>query len=143
MNESIINFLEPKGNKYKTLEKVNLFLNMTLGNRYSYKWTFDNKIKPYYTTEIYEIYLNNFVLVYFPNDCIRIDMSRNNAKKIVPFKAILEGSYKEKAINFKYYNKKLNQVMDGPTIIVINLPLESLLLDNDNSILSLFEKSYL
>ena len=139
MNNSIINFLEPKGNKYKTLEKVDLFLNMTLGNRYSYKWTFVNKIKPYYTSVTYEIYLNNFVLVYFPDDGIRIDMSRNNAKKIVPIKAVLEGSFKEKAINFKYYNKKIGQVMDGPTIIIINLPLESLLLDNDKSILSLFE----
>ena len=37
---------------------VDLFLNMTLGNRYSYKWTFDNKIKPYYTSVMYEIYLN-------------------------------------------------------------------------------------
>ena len=137
MNNSIIKFLKPNGKKYKNIEDVDLFLNMQLGVKKIYKWEFNEKISVSYTSNIYKLYVNGIVFAYFPNDNIRIDMSINNANKITPIKAFLEKKFSEKAIQIKYYNNKIKKIMDGPIIVIINLPLESILVD-DKTLLSEF-----
>jgi hypothetical protein len=130
MNDSIIDLFKPKNRRYRHLEDINLFLNMQLGVKIIYKWEFNKSIRENYIDDIYKLYVNNIVFVYFPNDNIRIDMSINNANKITPIKAVLENNFSEKALKIKYYNSKLKKVMDGPIIVIINLPLESIFIDN-------------
>jgi hypothetical protein len=140
VKDEIMQFLEPNGTKFKTLSKIDLFLKIYLGVHNEYKWEICNKkILKRYASDIEDIYTNYRVLVYFPTYNIRIDMPIYKASKITVVKVFLENNFSEEAIKFKYYNEKLKKVMNGPIIVIINLPLESVLLEDGESLFSKIE----
>ena len=137
MQKSVINFLEPKGKKYKTLDNINIFLNMNLSVHAVYKWETFGDLTKRYSYDIYDIYTNHRVFVYFPEYNIRIDMPIYKANKISVIKVLLENNFSEETIKFKYYNENVKQVMDGPILVIITLPLDSIILDDNQT---LFDK---
>ena len=130
MEQDIINFLKPKRGKYKTLEEIDMFLNITLGVKNKYYWDLDGRFRKYYTDKIYNEYLNNVIFVYFLDSNVRLDMSARKINLLPPIKVILEGKFKEKSFTIKYFNKVLKEVMVGPKIIITSLPIDSIMLDN-------------
>ena len=72
MDVKIIKFLKPTGGKYKKLSDINHYLNLQLSAHVLYEWNFNEKIRKIYSTDFYKFYMNHRVLVYFPNENIRI-----------------------------------------------------------------------
>jgi len=135
--KKIINFLKPKGNKYRRLIDIDIFLNLELSVHILYKWDLDNtNIRKVYSNDIHKLYSNHRVFVYFPNDNIRIDMPINRAEKLPVIKNFLENQFSEKSIKIRYYHLILKRIMDGPLIIVITLPIDSIILENGITLLS-------
>lgn len=130
MEGKIIDFLKPKKGKYKNLKEVDIFLNTTLGVKNKFYWDLDDKFRKYYTSNINEQYLQNILFVYFIDINVRLDMSLRKSSLIAPVRNILTGDFIEKAIEIKFYSKFLRQVMVGPKIIIINLPADSILIDD-------------
>ena len=135
MHKKIKNFLKKNKGIFKELDKIDLFLNIHLGVKTKLTWKFDGKISNIYEEDIYETYINYRVLVYFPSNGLRIDMSLDNANKITPVRVILENTFKEKSIQCKFYCYKISTVIDGPKLIILDLPLDSIYLDDGQSLL--------
>lgn len=141
MEEDIIKFLKPKRGKYKTLEEIDMFLNITLGVKNKYYWDLDGKFRKYYADKIYNQYLNNVIFVYFLNNNVRLDMSLRKGNLLTPIKVILEGKFKEKPLTIKFFNKVLKKVMVGPKIVITSLPMESVMIDDINLLESIITNS--
>ena len=131
LSKKINKFLKPTNKGYyKDFLNINKFLCHLLSCHTIYKWEYNQKIRQLYEKE-YECEYTKFrYFIYIPYLNIRIDTNYNNAKNITVVKNILEGKFSEKAITIKYYDHVTRTVIDGPTIVILNLPIESLLLEN-------------
>lgn len=58
-------------------------------------------------------------------------MSIAKANKISGVSQILDGKFKEKAIEFKFFCKELKMVMVGAKIVILNLPIESIFYEKE------------
>ena len=94
MEQNIIDFIKPKRGKYKTLQEIDMFLNITLGVKNKYYWDLDGRFRKYYVDKIYNEYLNNVIFVYFLDSNVRLDMSARKVNLLPPIKVILEGKFK-------------------------------------------------
>lgn len=128
MERKIRNFLKPHNKKYKKLREIDLYLKTTLGVKNKFYWDLDGKFKKYYTTNLYDEYLQNIVFVYFIDSNVRVDMSLRKTNLLAPVKNILQENFNEKAIQVKYYNPFLKEVMNGPKLVIINLEIDSVLI---------------
>ena len=132
------------------ISNIKIFLN--LGHIKSLKEIDDYLLKELSPFEVqYVDYFNNWhsqwpiknldnyskylVRIYFPKENLCIICSQSYAYDIPVVKNILENNFKEKAINFKYFDYNSKTIMDGPVIIILLHTLtSSIILEDGKSI---------
>jgi len=135
LSKKINKFLKPtKKAFYKDFLEINKFFRHLLSCHLLYSWEYNSKIMKIYNKDEEECEYTKFrYFIYIPYLNIRIDTNYINANNISVVKNILGGDFSEKPIKVKYYDHITRTVIDGPTIVILNLPIESLLLEDDSS----------
>ena len=140
MSEDLIKFLTPKkvsrhGIYYKTLEEIDLFLMIRYGvspDNYFYDFRFNEpKFIKCFTSNLNYRYGNNRIILIFPEHNQFFLLSKEKANKISGVSQILNGNFKEKAIEITFFCKELKMVMTGAKIIILNLPIESIFYEKE------------
>ena len=136
----IANFLKPnKRNHYKTIDIIDHYLHLELSdnNIFDYYSLTDKFKKVYIKRENnYSCYSNHRVLVYFIQNNIRFDMPIHKAKSFPIVKNILEGKFKEKPLRITYYDRISKQIIKGPFIVIVSLPIESIVFEDGSNLIS-------
>ena len=134
--EDIISYLQPNEDKYNEKDNVISFLNQKLSPNYFFEYDLLEDIfkKNYFSNPLMHNISENRVLAFFINynTCLAMPISR--AESISCIKNLIEGNFQEKSIKFKYYDEKLDLVLNGPIIVILTLPLESIMI-NDKTLL--------
>ena len=141
----IKNFSNKKNKKYRSLNEIDIYLKTMLGCNEKFYVNSIFKIKKRYSDEYNEIYCNNNILIFFILDKIRLEVSHNNAKKMSLIKNLLEDNeFNDQILKIKYFNKQIKKVIDGPTIIILKTPLDSIIIDNEESsiLIDLLKEAY-
>ena len=80
-------------------------------------------------------YSKYLVRIYFPKENLCIICSQSYAYDIPVVKNILENNFKEKSINFRYFDYNSKTIMDGPILaVLLETTTSSIILDNGKSI---------
>ena len=135
----IVDFLKPnKRGHYKTINIIDRYLHLELSDYYifAYKFRTDRFVLDYSKRADYIGYTGYRVLVFFPNDNLRLDMPIRKAQSIPVIKPILNGQFKEKPICIKYYDKIIRKVIKGSLIVIVSLPLDSIIFEDGSTLLS-------
>jgi len=137
-HSKIINFLKPnKKNKYKTIDIIDHFLHLELSDDFIFNYEVRNeKFRKVYASRNnnYNCYSKHKVFIYFPLNNVRFDMPIHKATTFPIAQNILEGNFKEKPIKILYYDKKSKQVIEGPHIVIISAPMESIVFENGRNL---------
>lgn len=139
MCEDLLKFVNPiNGNYYKNLKEIELFLMIRYGvspDNYFYDFRFnEKKFSKSYSSNLNYRYANNRVILILPEHNQFFLMSIEKANKISGVSQILEGNFKEKAIEFKFFCTELKMVMTGAKIVILNLPIESIFYEKERLI---------
>ena len=114
-------------------ENINKFLGIDKIYTYNGLHKYEHNVFDYYPQEYISNKMNKFnVWVCFPNQGIRIDIKLDDIKNMSCIEPILNGSFQEQYIQLQYYNDILNEIVDGPKLIILTLPIESVLLTVKN-----------
>lgn len=127
------------GETTQTLSKIRSFLLKEL-SCHSIYWInndLNTKFKKMYGDKT-EYYTKHMVRIYFPFENTLIFCSAAIAPQIPIVSAIIDNLFQESVINFKYRDKVLKTVFDGPTLIIIENTLDSIILANSLPITAMF-----
>jgi hypothetical protein len=125
------NYLYVKKNtKYINDKKVTYLFEKYFCLDDCFKFT-NNTFNKCYTTNT--ILKPNLVIINFPIGGKTLVLNYDQAKKINLVEPHYNNNYKEDKISFKYYDTKLNIVLNGPDIIFCTLPIESVFMKNNDN----------
>ena len=134
IQDSIVDYAKKgKNKKYKTKKTIYNFICNKLGIIYENVIVIrNNETVPYlYTT--YDGFTENIVWLSFPLDGLCIHCSVNFAMSLSGIKNIIQGEFKESAFAVDYYDPELKHVMRSPIIVITTLPLDSIILESNES----------
>ena len=130
---NIRNFLN--SGHIKSLKEIDDFLLKELS---SYEIQYIDYFQNWYTQwsiKNFDNYSKYQVRIYFPKENLCVICSQSYAYDIPVVKNILENKFKEKAINFRYFDSQSKTIMDGPIIVVLlSTSSSSIILENGKSI---------
>jgi len=133
LSDEVNAFLKPENNKFKKISYVKNYLQQKLSPFYFFEYDLiQDKFKKNHCVN-YGIEKNiseNRILSFFINDNTCLAMPLNKALSIPCIKNIISEDFQEKPVKFKYYDPKLKHVFNGPIIIILTLPIDSIILDN-------------
>lgn len=116
--EEIIDYL------YKSNECIYTF------NCYQYNTKLSVKKIPIYLHDLK--ITSNMIILIFPYDGVVINTTYNGAEKIAGIPSIINETFSERPIKYRYINN--SYIQNGAKIIVSTLPIESIVIsDNDTS----------
>ena len=133
LSDEVNAFLKPENNKFKKISYVKNYLQQKLSPFYFFEYNLikDNFTKNYCVNSGIERNISeNRILSFFINDNTCLAMPLNKALSIPCIKNIISEDFQEKPVKFKYYDPKLKHVFNGPIIIILTLPIDSIILDN-------------
>ena len=127
------------GEKMRTLSKIRSFLLKELSCHRIF-WInndLNTKFKKIHEDKT-EYYTRHMVRIYFPFENTLIFCSTVIATQIPIVNAILANLFKESVINFKYRDNALKTEFDGPSLIIVENTLDSIILANSLPITAMF-----
>tara|TARA_Y100000389_G_scaffold161443_1_gene163885 strand:+ start:266 stop:733 length:468 start_codon:yes stop_codon:yes gene_type:complete len=118
-------------NEYKSIGKIHNFLQLSLGCKHCFGIDYKGKPHQYYTKPHDLVYTFNRVLIYFPNDAVRVDLSYNMAKRMSLVRNILDNNspFQNHCSKLMYKDGESGEVIDGPYIIILQTPIDSIIVD--------------
>lgn len=131
INDHLLSYVKPINHKFKTEDQIKLYLKLLV--RFYYKLEPNNfKIKKIYT--FYDNLLSTSTLVVLPEYLISISMSENGVRSVFG-NSLINNSFSEKIIKFKYYHTELKTVVDSPNILILkNTDWDSIIFEDNESL---------
>ena len=134
IQDSIVDYAKKgKNKKYKTKKTIYNFICNKIGIIYENVIVIRNNARIPYLNSTYDGFTENIVWLSFPLDGLCIHCSINFAMSLSGIKNIIQGEFKESSIVVDYYDPELKHVMRSPIIVITTLPLDSIILESDES----------
>jgi len=127
------NAFAPRKKKLRTLTEVREILKQELSSIRVYYINYNNKAELQYidSDKFYSAFV---VRIYFPKHNLCVCCSRLFASSLYYTNNILNSSFSEKEIRFKYYSTKTKRICRGPIIMILMCDPKSLLLQNNKNL---------